>query len=175
MAEGDNWEPLLDEGKIEEGMTDEELKKVPSTPESRCKDARRCRLAAFGAALRNRDYDKVEGGDQQPLENALRAVLSTHSLVGPLRKKQIEFYIEWLSLAYRSKSPLLGFGDDKIPVANEDACVHISDQSPKYELGNRPLPGLMEPVHNKTIFEPTVEEPDDFLKLQKNQETKIQK
>lgn len=173
MAEGDNWEPLLEEGQVEENMTDEELKKVPSTPESRCEDARRCRLAAFGAALRNRDYDKVEAGDQQPLERALRAVLSTPSLVGPLRKKEIEFYIQWLSVAYRSKSPLLGFGDNKIPVANKDACLHIADQSPKYELGNRSLPGMREPEHAKTIFEPKVEEPDDFLKYQKRLETKV--
>ena len=170
VAEGDNWEPLLEEGQVEAEMTDEELKKVPSTPESRCEDARRCRLAAFGAALRNRDYDKVEGGDQQPLERALRAVLSTPSLVGPLKKKEMEFYVQWLSLAYRSKSPLLGFGDDKVPVAEADHCLHSADKSPKYELGNRPLPGNTEPENAKTNFEPKVEETDDFLIYRKKPE-----
>lgn len=165
VADGDTWEPLLEDDQVEEEMTQEELKIVPSTPESRCEDARKCRLAAFGAALRNRDYDKVEGGDEQPLERALRAILSVPSLVGPLKKKEIEFHTLWLSLAYRSKSPLLGFGDDKIPVADKDICLHIADGSPKYELGSRPLPGLAEPENDKTNFEPTVEEVDDFLKI----------
>lgn len=163
VADADNWEPLIEDDENEEDMTDEQLKKVPSTPESRCEDARKCRLAALGAALRNRDYDKVEGGDEQPLERALKAVLSVPSLVGPLKKKEIEFFTLWLSLAYRSKSPLLGFGDDKIPVADKDFCLHIADGTPKYELGNRPLPGLAEPEHEKTNFEPAVEEVDDFL------------
>ena len=162
MSEGDNWEPLIEDGQIEEEMTDEELKKVPSTPESRCEDARKCRLAAFGAALRNRDFDKSEGDDDQPLERALRAVLSIPSLVGPLKKKEIEFFVLWLSLAYRSKSRLLGFGKDKIPVAEKNSSVTYSDGSPKYELGSRPLPGKAEPEHARTNFEPQVEEIDDF-------------
>jgi hypothetical protein len=163
VAEGDNWEPLLEEGQVEEEMTDEELRKVPSTPESRCKDARQCRLAAFGAALRNREYDKEEGDDVIPLERALRAILSIPSLVGPLKKKEIDFFVLWLALAYRSKSPLLGFGKDKIPVAKDGFCVHIADGSPKYELGNRPLPGKAE-SDDKQVFE-TVEEVDDFLQI----------
>eukprot|EP00804_Cyclotella_cryptica_P022786 CCRYP_005004-RB/>CCRYP_005004-RB protein AED:0.04 eAED:0.04 QI:4606/0.92/0.93/1/0.35/0.26/15/2034/1703 len=172
VAEGDNWEPLLEEGQVEENMTDEELRKIPSTPDSRCKDARQCRLAALGAALRNRDYDKEEGDDQQPLERGLRAVLSVPSLVGPLRKKEIDFFVTWLSLAYRSKSPWLGFGDDKIPVANDSFCVHIGDGTPKYELGSRPLPGKAEPCDIKSNFEPTVEEVDDFLKIREKGEMK---
>lgn len=175
VAEGDNWEPLLEEDQVEEEMTDEELKIVRSTPESRCEDARTCRLAAFGAALRNRDYDKVEGGDQEPLERALRAVLSVPSLVGPLRKKELEFFVQWLGLAYRSKSPLLGFGDDKIPVSNDNLSLHIADGSPKYELGNRPLPGMAEPENAKTNFEPKVEEFDDFLQVRPVEEVKEKK
>jgi hypothetical protein len=172
VAEGDNWEPLLEDGQNEADMTQEELKIIPSTPESRCKDARACRLAAFGAALRNRDYDKVEGGDDQPLERALKAVLSVPSLVGPLKKKEIDFFALWLILAYRSKSPLLGFGDDKIPVSDQEFCLHISDGSPKYDLGSRTLPGLAEPEHAKTSFEPLVEEVDDFLQARENKKTK---
>ena len=162
VEDGDNWEPLLEEGEVEAEMTDAELKIVHSTPESRCEDARRCRLAAFGAALRNRDYDKEEGDGQEPLERALTAVLSTPSLVGPLKKKEIEFYVTWLALAYRSKSHVLGFGDDKATVAPEDFCLHQDDKTPKYELGSRPLPGKAKPV--KGVFEPRVEETDDFLK-----------
>lgn len=158
---GDNWEPLLEPGQVEEEMTDEELKKIDSNPQSRCRDARLCRLAAFGAALRNRDYDKEDGDDQDPLERALTAIMNTKSLVGPLKKSEIEFFVTWLALAYRSKSPMLGFGDDKTPVASESFCVHQEDGTPKYELGSRPLPGKAEP--QKGVFEPTVEEVDDFL------------
>jgi len=158
---GDNWEPLIEDHQNEADMTDEELKKVPSTPESRCADARRCRLAAFGAALRNRDYDKESGDDKAPLERALKAVLSTPSLVGPLKSKEIDFYVTWLALAYHSKSSQLFFCDDKIPVANDSFCLHTADGSPKFELGKRPLPGKNRP--EKGVFEPTVDEVDDFL------------
>ena len=163
VESGDNWEPLLEPGQREEDMTEEELKVVHSTPESRCKDARQCRLAAFGAALRNRDYDKVEGDDQEPLERALTAILSIKSLVGPLKKAEIQFFATWLALAYRSKSPVLGFGDEKVPVSTKGFCVHQEDGSPKYELGTRPLPGKTAPLTEKGVFEPTVEEVDDFL------------
>merc|ERR1712087_658654 len=153
----------LEEGEKEEDMTEEELKIVNSTPESRCEDARQCRLSALGAALRNRDYDKEEGDDQEPLERALTAVLNVRSLVGPLKKKEIEFFVTWLALAYRSKSPVLGFGNEKTPVADDGFCVHQADGSPKYELGpNQPLPGKVEPL--KGVHEPPVNEPDDFLK-----------
>eukprot|EP00581_Thalassiosira_minuscula_P002256 CAMPEP_0183744812 /NCGR_PEP_ID=MMETSP0737-20130205/65920_1 /TAXON_ID=385413 /ORGANISM="Thalassiosira miniscula, Strain CCMP1093" /LENGTH=2099 /DNA_ID=CAMNT_0025980465 /DNA_START=245 /DNA_END=6544 /DNA_ORIENTATION=- len=161
---GDNWEPLIEPGQVEAEMTEEELKIVHSTPQSRCKDARQCRLAAFGAALRNRDYDKEEGDDKDPLERALTAILSTKSLVGPLKKREIEFFVTWLALAYRSKSPLLGFGEDKTPVATDCFCIHQEDSSPKYELGGRPLPGKSRPQNEKGVFEPKVEEVDDFLK-----------
>ena len=164
VESGDNWEPLIKDGQIEEEMTDKELKKVASTPESRRSEARRCRLAAFGAALRNRDYDKEEGDDQEPLERALMAVFSTPSLVGPLKPKEKEFYVTWLSLAYRSASPRLGFGDYKTPVASDCFCVHQADGSPKYELGTRPLPGKNPPEKEGGFFEPFVNEPDDFLK-----------
>jgi hypothetical protein len=143
-------------------MTDDELKIVYSTDQSRCSDARQCRLAAFGAALRNRDYDKEDGDDQLPLERALTAVLSAKSLVGPLKRNEIEVFVTWLALAYRSKSPALGFGDDRTPVANDSFCAHQDDGTPKYELGPRPLPGKTEP--EKGVFEPDVAEVDDFLK-----------
>eukprot|EP00986_Skeletonema_menzelii_P009435 scaffold4301_cov144-Skeletonema_menzelii.AAC.2 len=163
VESGDNWEPLIRDDQNEEEMTDKELKKVDSTPKSRCEDARRCRLAALGAALRNRDYDKNEGDDQEPLERALMAVMSTPSLVGPLKPKEKEFYVTWFSLAYRSASPRLGFGDHKTPVVSESFCVHQSDGSPKFELGTRPLPGKTPPEKENGFFEPTVDEPDDFL------------
>ena len=164
VESGDNWEPLIRDDQNEEEMTDKELKKVDSTPESRCKDARRCRLAALGAALRNRDYDKNEGDDQEPLERALMAVMSTPSLVGPLKPKEKEFYVTWFSLAYRSASPRLGFGDNKTPVVSESFCVHQADGSPKFELGTRPLPGKTPPEKENGFFEPAVDEPDDFLR-----------
>jgi len=163
VERGDNWEPLIEDGQVEAEMTEEELKIVHSDPKSRCKDARQCRLASFGAALRNRDYDKEDGDDQEPLERALTAILNTKSLVGPLKKKEIDFFVQWLALAYRSKSHTLGFGDDKTPVADDLFCVHQDGGTPKYELGSRPLPGKAEPV--KGVFEPPVEEPDDYLKI----------
>ena len=161
---GSTWEPLLEPGQEEDKMTNEEKKIVDSTPGSRCDDARRCRLAAFGAALRNRNYDTEDGFDNDALDRALRAVLNTKSLVGPLEEFEIEFHAEWLARAYRSKSRLLGLGDDKLHV-DKDAffCVHTDDKSPKYELGDRPLPGK-HPLEDGQIFEALVQEPDDFLK-----------
>jgi len=161
---GDRWEPLLEPGQKEEDMTKEELRIIDSTPESRCRDARRCRLAAFGAALRNRDYDKKEGDDRKPLERALRAVLSTPSLVGPLIKSEIDFFVEWLARVYRSKLPILGFGDHKIPVNEtweKDSCVYFHDETPKFILGNRPLPGK-QVLKKGQIFEEGIVETDDF-------------
>ncbi|KAL3796546.1 hypothetical protein HJC23_009677 [Cyclotella cryptica] len=140
VCNGDNWQPCVGEDEKEEEMTDEELKRVWSTADSRYLDARRCRLCALGAALRNREYDKESGDDQQPLERALAALLRTPSLVGPLDTSEIDFFTTWLALAYRSKSVKLGFGDDKIPVAADGFCVDY-DGSPKYKLGNRTLPG----------------------------------
>ena len=61
---GDTWEPLLEAGQNEKNMTEEELRIVQSSALSRKEDAKKCRLAAFGAALRNRDYDKEEGDDR---------------------------------------------------------------------------------------------------------------
>ena len=159
---GSNWEPLLEQGQKEEKMTKTELKIIDSTAESRAEDARRCRLSAFGAALRNRSYDTENGFDNDSLCRALTAVLNTQSLVGPLTQLEICLAVDWLSRAYRSKSKFLGFGEDKITVATDGFCIHRADKSPKYELGDRPLPGkaLLEPDQ---IFENKVEEPDDFL------------
>lgn len=159
---GSNWEPLLEEGQKEEKMTKKQLKIIDSTPETRADDARRCRLAAFGAALRNRSYDTENGFDDESLSRALTAVLSTESLVGPLNQQEISLSVEWLSRAYRSKSRLLGYGEDKIAVATNGFCVHQADKTPKYELGDRPLPGKV-PLEPDQIFENKVEEPDDFL------------
>jgi len=164
VTDGDNWEPLLEEGQSEADMTSEELRIVETTPLSRCEDARRCRLAAFGAALRNRDYDTDEGNEA--LDRALRAILSTRSLVGPLKKVEINFFAEWLAMAYRSNSPLLGFGENKIPVAEhweEYSLVHFHDKSPKYELGRRQLPG-QKLLSKGTIFEKDIKEVDNFMR-----------
>jgi len=166
VAYGDNWEPLLEPDQREDEMTKEELRIIDSTPESRCKDARRCRLAALGAALRNRNYDDLDEEDgKKALDRALRAVLNTPSLVGPLEAPEIDFFADWLGRAYRSKDPLLGFGEkDQIVVAKDSILTHhIADRSPKYELGSRPLPGLHELAEGE-FFEPLVDEVDDFLK-----------
>ena len=164
---GDNWEPLLEEGQDEANMTKEQLKIVESTPTSRREDARKCRLAAFSAALRNRDYDKNTDDDRQPLHNALRAVFSTPSLVGPLSKAEINFFVDWLGRVYRSKSSLLGLGDAKIPV-NEiferNSPVYFKDQTPKFELGARSLPGNH--VKNNLIFEVGIQEVDDYFEIE---------
>lgn len=164
---GDTWEPLLEEGQKEELMTKEQLRIVDSTKESRCEDARRCRLAPFGAALRNRNYDTEENGGKKELHNALRAIFHTPSLVGPLQQYEIDFFVDWLGRAYRSKSPLLGFGDNKITCSPSGGCIHIIDGSPKYELGKRPLPGRN--VQDGEPFEIVeMEEPDDFLQKRLN-------
>jgi hypothetical protein len=160
---GSTWEPLLEEGQVEAKMTAEQLRIVASTKESRCEDARRCRLAAFGAALRNRAYDTAEEGfDNSSLDRALRAVLHTPSLVGPLDEHEIEFYAEWLGRAYRSKSKLLGYGEHKIPVAKDGFCLHANDKSPKFDLGKRSLPGKENRMAGQ-IFA-FVTEPDDYLR-----------
>ena len=138
-----------------------------NTAKNRCEDARRCRLAAFGAALRNRNYDLDPNScHNQALDRAIRAVLHTPSLVGNLKRAEIDFLTDWLGRAYRSKSKLLGLGNDKLPV-NSDAsfCVHIDDKTPKYELGDRSLPGKRE-LGKGQLFESNVSEPDDYLKLE---------
>ncbi len=160
---GSTWEPLLEPGQEESEMTAKELRIVESTKESRKQDARRCRLAAFGAALRNRSYDTEDGFNTEALERALRAVLHTRSLVGPLNQYEIDFFVDGLARAYRSKSRLLGFGEDKMPVANDDFCLHLDDKSPKYELGSRSLPGG-NALSPGAVFEDNISEPDDFLK-----------
>ena len=161
---GDNWEPLLEEGQTEADMSREQLKYVESTLVSRRADARRCRLAAFGAALRNRDYDQNAGDDRTPLNNALHAILLTKSLVGPLGKAEIDFFTEWLGRVYRSKCPLMRLGVDKMPV-NEIWAVgspvfHCGDKSPKYELGARKLPGKQ--LKKGLSFE-NIDEVDDYF------------
>jgi len=162
---GDNWEPLLEEGQSEASMTKEQLKIVESSPTSRRDDARKCRLAAFGAALRNRDYDKTPGDDRVPLHNALRAIFSISSLVGPLSKVEINFFVEWLGRIYRSKSPLLVLGDDKASVNEKNdigSPVYFSEDSPKFQLGVRTLPGKH--IRNGFVFESGVQEVDDYFK-----------
>jgi len=165
---GSTWEPLLEPGQDESKMTARELRIIESSKESRMDDARRCRLAAFGAALRNRSYDTEKGFNTEAFERALRAVLFTRSLVGPLEEFEVDFFTDLLGRAYRSKSRLLGFGKDKIPVANEAFCLHLDDKSPKFELGERPLPGNRVPPHGR-VFEERVLEPDDYSKY-KNDE-----
>ena len=167
VQHGSTWEPLLEEGQKESSMTAEELRIVDSSKKSRMLDARRCRLSAFGAALRNRCYDTPEGFNTEALDRALRAVLRTQSLVGPLQENDIDFFAEWLARAYRSKSRLLGFGENKIPAAYESFCLHLDDQSPKFVLGNRPLPGNDIVLPYDHTFENPVSEPDDYLKYDK--------
>lgn len=139
-----SWEPLIAENQDESKMSKEELRIVDSTPKSRLDDIRRSRLIAFSVALRNREYDKSDGDDRCALENALMSVMNTRSLVGPLTSKEKDFFVDWLGRVYRSKSQLLGFGENKIPVAetwSDDSVVHYPDKSPKFELGARNLPG----------------------------------
>ena len=166
VQHGSTWEPLLEESQNEFAMTAEELCIIESSKESRMLDARKCRLSTFGAALRNRCYDTPNGIKTKALDRALRAVLHTQSLVGPLPENEINFLAEWLVRAYRSKSILLGFGEDKIPVANESFCLHAYDKSPKSEIGNRPLPGNVDLPFGQ-IFENPISEPDDYLKYNK--------
>ncbi len=160
VDEGEKWEPVVEEGQQENMISCSTV--IKSTPESRCADARRCRLAAFGAALRNRDYDKEKGDDHTVLDRALRAVLHTPSLVGPLKEAEIDFIAEWLGRAYRSKDRLLGFGDDKIAVLDYGESLHSADLSPKFELGSRLLPGKKVPNKGE-IFETDISEVDDFM------------
>jgi hypothetical protein len=157
-----SWEPLLEPWQDERKMTKEELKIVESTRERRCEDARKCRLAAFGAALRNRMYDLDDGFKERELDRALRAVLHTASLVGPLSTVEIDFYVDWLSRAYRSKSRLLYFGEYKGNVSPfNEFCIH-ADKTPKFELGERPLPGEQN-LRDGDIFESNIQEVDSFL------------
>jgi hypothetical protein len=113
--------------------------------------------------LRNREYDKEEGDDTVALDRALRALLHTPELVGPLESYEIDFFAEWLGRVYRSKSRLLGYGEDKIPIKNSIGTVHMDDKSPKYILGSRRLPGKQE-LPDGTVFETDINDVDDFLK-----------
>jgi hypothetical protein len=47
--------------------------------------------------------DEVEGGKTVILERALRAAFNTPSLVGPLTNLEIDVFVQWLGIAYRSK------------------------------------------------------------------------
>mmetsp|Transcript_18936 Transcript_18936/g.28565 ORF Transcript_18936/g.28565 Transcript_18936/m.28565 type:complete len:1541 (-) Transcript_18936:2566-7188(-) len=164
VANGSNWEPLIEEGQDEKKMTKQQLKIIDSTPESRCKDARACRLVAFSAALRNRAYDSEVEGPTKMLDRALRALLATKSLVGPLDKAEIQHCAQWLGIAYRSKSRLLGFGEDKISINRSFRfCVNTDDNSAKFELGNRRLPGK-QVLPEGQFFETEFHDVDDFLK-----------
>lgn len=158
-----SWEPLLAEGQKEEDFTKKELKIVESSRESRCADARRCRLAAFGAALQNRCYDKPDGEfDNQSLGKALRAILETKSLVGPLTDAEKNFIVDWFARAYRSKHRLLGYGEHRILPNTQGHCIHRVDGTPKFMLNDRPVPGTQE-LEKGQVYEMGIEEPDDFL------------
>jgi len=164
---GDNWEPFLEEGQNESNMTKAELKIIDSTSLSRRADARKCRLAPLGAALRNREYDKTKGDDCNALHNALRAILSVPSLAGPLTKAEIDFFVDWLGRVYRSQSPELGFGDEKIAVSetySKGSVTHYKDETPKYELEKRPLPGKK--LKKGEIFESGITEADDYSEIE---------
>ena len=157
-----SWEPFLEPHQKEKDMTKEELRIVDSTKESRCQDARRCRLAAFGAALRDRLYDEGDDFDREALSRAFRAVLSTQSLVGPLTDEEIDFHADWLGRAYRSKSRLLCLGEDKLPV-DPSFCATVQDKTPKYEIDPARAPGK-EVLKAGTVFEVLDKgDKDDFL------------
>ena len=132
VEDGDNWEPFLPEGEEEE----EDCMTLDSTESSRRNDARRIRLEDLGAALRNRMYDLRNFNG---LEKALKRLLKTPSLVGPLDEDEVAFFTTWLCLAYKSNCRKLGFGRDKIPVSNDDFC-NRKDGSPKHCLGKHRLP-----------------------------------
>jgi len=148
------WEPLLEKGQKEENMTDAELKKVPSTRESRCSDARHCRLMALGAALQQREYDEGDKFDRDALDRALASLLETTSLVGPLKKPEKDFLIDWLGRAYRSKSQRLRFGVDRIVPFSGHGCVDV-DGVEKFSVPTTAVPGKGEDPE---------EESDDFLR-----------
>ena len=156
-----SWEPLLEPGQIESKMTKEELKIVESTRASRCDDARRCRLAAFSVALRERLYDSENSFDQRSLDRALRSLLTTRSLVGPLESVEQDFLVDWLGRAYRSKSKLLGFGEEKIEAHHGGWCLHKKDNSPKFLLTGRSMPGRQE--LGEACIPEGAEEVDDFM------------
>lgn len=156
-----SWEPLLEPGQIESEMTKEELKIVESTRASRCGDARRCRLAAFSVALRERLYDSENSFDRISLDRAIRSLLKTKSLVGPLESFEQDFLAEWLGRAYRSKSKLLGFGEQKIEAHHGVWCLHKKDNSPKFLLTSRLVPGREE--LGEACFPGGFEEVDDFM------------
>jgi hypothetical protein len=112
--------------------------------EERLKDARKCRLAAVGAALRNRDYDNEPGDDHVPLINAFKSIMRARSLVGVYKPQEVDILSTWLARIYRTKSPLLALGKDSIPVATEyekNSPVFTSSKLPRYLLGERILPG----------------------------------
>jgi hypothetical protein len=156
-----SWEPLIEPGQKEEEMTKEELRIVDSTRESRCDDARKCRLISLSAALRNRAYDNADGGfNREALHRALVAVLSTKSLSGPLEEFEISFLVEWLGRAYRSKSRLLGYGENKLPIGDAKFCYFMANNAPKNVLGDKPLPGA------DLVESAVIEEVDDFLQTE---------
>ena len=141
------WEAYLpylgdEEGKTADDYTDEEKRIFDSTVASRRNDSGDCRLMDFSAALRNRSYDLPGGGcDNVSLVRALRAVLDKPSIVGPLKDSEKEFLMLWLPMAYRSESKKLCFGENKVEIGDAKFCYFGSQRSPKFELGDRPLPG----------------------------------
>ena len=142
------WEaylPYLDDepGKTPDDYTDEEKRVFESTAASRRDDSRDCRLVDFSAALRNRSYDLPDGFDSASLQRALGALLDKPSIVGPLKDSEKSFLMVWLSMAYRSKSTNLCFGENKVEIGEAAFCYYGSQRSPKFELGDRPLPGKL--------------------------------
>jgi hypothetical protein len=118
-------------------MTKEELKIVESTIASRCEDARRCRLAAFSVALRERLDDEGNFFDRVSFDRAMHALLATTSLAGPLESFEKDVLVQWLGRAYRSKPALFRLGDEKIETFHGVWCRHNKDNSPKFSLVGR--------------------------------------
>ena len=144
------WEcylPYLNEdaGETPDDYTDEEKRVFHSTEASRRADSRDCRLVDFSAALRNRNYDTPGGYDNDSLCRALKAILDKKSIVGPLKDFEKQILMEWLPRAYRSESKNLGFGENKMEIGDAEFCYFGGERCPKFELGDRPLPGKIRP------------------------------
>ena len=129
--------------KQDAGRNASKLKSQKKAVQRRKDEVRRCRLAAFSAALRNRDYDSMKDLDEKPLYAAFCAVLQCPILCGKWSEDQINFGSLWLCRAYRSKlNNLLKIGDCKTSV-NDTTCRFRCDFTKfKHVLGNRTLPGV---------------------------------
>ncbi|GMH97528.1 hypothetical protein TrVE_jg7911 [Triparma verrucosa] len=139
----------VEEVKIADTLERGEPEDVVEGLPQRVIEARWCRLMAFSAALRNRDYDSDPSvlSSPNPMDSSLavafRAVLSCQTLCGIYDNDQIDFATLWLCRAYRSGlNSFMGIGDCKVEV-DEATCKFRSDvELKKHVLGSRGLPGV---------------------------------